>query len=285
MAVVAPSSPFPREPFLRGLAWLRGRYELRVAPSIFARQGFLAGSDEHRRHELAVAMLDPSVRAIVAARGGYGASRIAGALPWRAFAEHPSWIVGFSDVTALHVLALKHGVASVHGPNVTGLAEASPSARLDWLDALEQPGRPRAWRNLLGLAFGKGDGTLVGGNLALIAALAASGELFVPEGAVLLLEDVGERPYRVDRMLTSLRVGGYFARLSAIAFGAFTDCAAGPDGASVDDVLRERTAGLGIPVVAGLPIGHGERNDCILHGSRARVLVTAAGASLECSAS
>jgi muramoyltetrapeptide carboxypeptidase len=101
---------------------------------------------------------------------------------------------------------------------------------------------------------------VVGGNLALVAAMAAGGALVVPDKAIVVLEDVTERPYRVDRMLTSLLLGGHLARASAIVFGAFTQCEPGPDGVTVDEVLRERTSGLGVPVVAGAPFGHAAPN-------------------------
>jgi muramoyltetrapeptide carboxypeptidase len=111
----------------------------------------------------------------------------------------------------------------------------------------------------------------VGGNLALVHAMAAAGRLVVPEGAVVALEDVTEAPYRVDRMLTSLRLGGHLGRASAVVFGGFDKCAPGPDGRTVEEVLVDRTGDLGIPVLAGAPFGHGERNEAFVLGARARV--------------
>ena len=105
----------------------------------------------------------------------------------------------------------------------------------------------------------------------MLHACAAASRLRIPKGAVVLLEDIGERPYRVDRMLTNLVTGGHLTRASAIAVGSFTDCVAGPDGRSVADVLRDRLRSLGVPVVAGLPVGHGARNDAVVLGRRAEV--------------
>jgi muramoyltetrapeptide carboxypeptidase len=272
VAVVAPSSPFPREELLRGLAWLRQRYRLRAGSGLLTRDGFLAGSDARRAGELARAMCDPDVKAIVAARGGYGAMRVLDALPWGELARRPKWLVGFSDVTALHVAAWNAGLASVHAPNVTGLGgDVRPALRAAWLAALERPSAPRAWRGLRVVHAGRGAGPIVGGNLALLHAMAAAGRLAVPEGAVLALEDVTEAPYRVDRMLTSLRLGGHLARASAVVLGGFDRCTAGPDGRTVDDVLRERTQGLGVPVLAGAPFGHGAANEAFVLGSPVRV--------------
>lgn len=274
IAVVAPSSPFPRDELWRGLAWLRSRYRVHIAASALERDGYLAGSDARRSAELARAFADPDAKAIVAARGGYGAMRIVDEVRWARLAQRPRWIVGFSDVTALHAMAWSVGVASVHGPNVTGLGlPATPAVRAAWLAAVERPAAPRVWGDLRVVHEGprRARGPLVGGNLSIVHAMAAAGRLVVPEGAVLALEDVTEAPYRVDRMLTSLRLGGHLARASAIVFGGFDRCPPGPDGRTVDEVLADRTACLGIPVLARAPFGHGAHNEAFVMGLPAEV--------------
>jgi muramoyltetrapeptide carboxypeptidase len=270
--VVAPSGPVDASQLLPGLAWLRARYELRMTPGVFARDAFLAGDDARRRDELVQALCDPEAKAVVATRGGYGALRIARDVPWDDVVRRPRWIVGFSDVTVLHAMAWRAGMASVHGPNVAGLGTAySPLVREAWIEALERPTRPRTWSGLRVLTPGRARGIAVGGNLALVHAVAAAGCLAVPEGAVLFLEDVSEAPYRVDRMLTSLLVGGHLARASAIVFGGFDRCEAGPDGRSVHEVIDERTRRLGVPVLAGAPFGHRARNEAFVLGAPVRV--------------
>lgn len=260
VAVVAPASPCDRDELFRGLAWLSTRYRLSIDGRIFDRSGYLAGADESRAAVLARAMLDPAIDGIVCARGGYGSARILDALPWDEFAARPKKIVGFSDVTALHLAANARGIATVHGPNVTGLGRSITALeRISLIAALED-GPLLPWTHLDVLVRGEARGPVVGGNLALVEAMAAAGRLVVPPEAILVLEDVTERPYRIDRMLTSLLLGGYLARVGAIVFGTFTQCDAGPDGVTVDDVLRDRTRGLGIPVVARAPFGHGAPN-------------------------
>jgi muramoyltetrapeptide carboxypeptidase len=272
IAVVAPASGFPREELLRGLAWLRGRYRLRVSPGLFARSGYLAGSDERRGSELSAAMRDPEVKAVVAARGGYGVMRLLDAFTPEALRRDPKWLVGFSDITALHAACWAAGLASVHGPNVTGLGgEASARVRLSWIDAIERPMAPRRWTGLATVSAGEATGPVVGGNLSLLHAMAAAGRLTVPVGAVLVLEDVGEAPYRVDRMLTSLRLGGHLSRVAAIVLGGFTRCAGGPESPKVDEVLRECTSFLGVPVLAGAPVGHEPLNEAFVLGRVAHV--------------
>jgi muramoyltetrapeptide carboxypeptidase len=267
--VVAPSSPFPRAEFLRGLGWVRDRYEVAARTSLLDRSAYLAGSDDGRARALGEAMVDPRAKAIVVARGGYGAMRIVDRLPWDVFARAPKWIVGFSDVTALHVEAMARGIASAHGPNVTGLAATDPWTRACYLRALERPRAVVEWCNLQLIQPGKAEGSLVGGNLSLVCAMAAAGRWRAPEGAILALEDVTERPYRIDRMLTSLRLGGHLARVGGIVFGDFAQCDPGLDGVTAADVLAECTRDLGIPIVAGAPFGHGARNDAFTLGARA----------------
>lgn len=268
IAVVAPSSPFPRDELWRGLAWLRARYRIEMSREAFARDAYLAGSDAARAAQLQRAMRDPRVKAIVCARGGYGAMRVVAELPWDAFARAPKLVVGFSDVTALHAMAWRAGVASVHAPNVTGLGrDSSVGTRAAWLRAVERPDEPRAWCGLRVVRGGNASGPIVGGNLALLHSMAAAGLLAIPDGSVLAIEDVTEAPYRIDRMLTSLRLGGFLARASAIVLGEFDRCAPASDGRTVDEVLEERTRDLGIPVLAGAPFGHGARNDAFVLGA------------------
>jgi muramoyltetrapeptide carboxypeptidase len=265
--VVAPSSPFPRDDLWRGLAWLRSRYRIRIAPDVLDRDGYLAGGDARRRAELDRALSDPEAKAIVAVRGGYGALRVLDGAAWGQLVRRPKWLAGFSDVTALHATAWRAGVACVHGPNVTGLGPAaSPRIRAAWIAALERPTASRVWRGLHVIRDGRARGPVVGGNLAMIHAMAAAGRLVVPDGAILALEDVTEAPYRVDRMLTSLHLGGYFARVAAIVFGDFERCPPGPDGRTLDEVLEERTGSLGVPVLARAPFGHGANNEAFVIG-------------------
>jgi muramoyltetrapeptide carboxypeptidase len=260
VGVVAPASRFDRDELFCGLAWLQTRYRLRIDARILDRTGYLAGTDETRASVLERAMLDPEIDAIICARGGYGAMRILDRLPWEQFAARPKWLVGFSDVTALHLVANAHGIATVHGPNVTGLGRSITASERASLIAVLEGGSIRPWAGLDVLAPGEARGCVVGGNLALVEAMAAAGRLVIPERAILALEDVTERPYRIDRMLTSLLLGGHLARASGIVFGGFTQCEPGPDGVTAADVLRERTRGLGIPVVAHAPFGHGAPN-------------------------
>jgi muramoyltetrapeptide carboxypeptidase len=265
--VIAPASPFDRCLVLRGLGWLSQRYRVTFRADLFARHGFLAGNDERRLDELSAALRDPTVDAVVTARGGHGLVRIVAAAPFAALRERPKWLVGFSDPTVLHLEAIRVGVASLHAANVAALGRADEQTRSEWITALEQPELPRCYR---GLSWNRGRvrGPLVGGNLTLITMMAAAGRLWLPEGCILALEDVTEPSYRVDRMLAVLRSGAHLDRVAGFALGHFTDCSPGPFGVEVDSVLRDHLAHTA-PTVAGLEFGHSLPNRPLTMGAEA----------------
>lgn len=273
IAIIAPSSPFDDAAYHRGAAWLRERYEVIAREDVHVRHGYLAGNDERRRRELEEVLADTSVRAIVAARGGYGATRIVSSVDWSLLRSSPKWLIGFSDVTALHNEALNAGVASLHAPMLAWLG-SHPEGRAAWIDAVERA-EYGDWSNLEVVREGDVDGVSFGGNLALIEACATAGRLRIPERAIFFVEDCTERPYRLDRMLTSLIVGGHLSRVAAVVLGDFTDCNPGPDGVTADEVVRERLSALGVPMVARAPFGHGAVNQpfpigvpCSVRGAR-----------------
>jgi muramoyltetrapeptide carboxypeptidase len=268
LRIVAPSGPFDRTLFFRAIGWLGRRYRLIWDRSCLQRTGYLAGDDQRRLAELDAALRDPSARAIVAARGGYGATRITHLADFSSLQRHPKWCVGFSDVTALHLEALRVGVASLHAANLASLGRGDAQARAEWLEALEAPLAPRRFSSLRALAPGRARGLLVGGNLTLLFCCAASGRLRLPDGCLLFLEEVGEAPYRIDRMLTSLLVSGHLDRVAGFCIGDLTSDGSPP---AVLEVVRERLAGLGVPILAGLPVGHGHLNRCLPLGVPAQL--------------
>ncbi len=263
--VVAPSGPFDRTLALSGIAFLGQRYRVKFDWGMFERSGFLAGSDERRRAELQAALNDAEASAVVAARGGYGLTRIASQVTFACLRESPKWLVGFSDATALHVEAQAVGVASLHAHNVAGLGRGDLRAREHWLAALESPLARRAFAGTP-VRAGRVRGPLVGGNLTVLFTCAAAGRLRLPPGAILAIEDVSEASYRVDRMLSALRIGGHFAQVAGVAVGSFSDCPPGPHRVSVSSVLERELAELGVPVLAGLPFGHSLPNEPLLFG-------------------
>ena len=275
VAVVAPSGPVPRPAFEQGLALLSARYQLCFdEEALYSRaSGFLAGSDERRTGELCAALADRSIRGVLCARGGYGLTRILGALPPSLLVADPKPLCGFSDVTALHAACLGAGLVSVHGPMIAQLGKLDDpeGSAAGLVLRLESPDPQPSWIGLTALAAGCATGLAVGGNLEVLTRLVGTPLLPPLDGAVLFLEEIAERPYRIDRQLTHLRAAGVLGRVAGVVLGDFVRCDE-PDGtSSVVDVLAERLGDLGVPVVAGGPFGHGQRNRAFAHGGLVRL--------------
>jgi len=273
VAAIAPSGPFDVAAFEVGLALLRERYQVNHRADVIARSGFLAGVDDRRVAELQDAIDDDSVEAIIAVRGGYGATRLLDRLDVSALKRRPKPIVGFSDITALHALWANAGVASVHGPMIATLGKtgANGAEALRAVTELLEGRMPPPLAGLSCINGGSTIGSLKGGNLSVLTALIGTPFMPILLGAVLFLEDIGERPYRVDRMLTTWRQAHMFDQVSAVVLGAFTDCDPGPDGVTVDDVLRSHLASLNVPVLSGLRAGHVDDNMAMPFGALVQV--------------
>jgi muramoyltetrapeptide carboxypeptidase len=280
VAVVAPSGPAPPGDLSKGLALLAARYRVRPTENLFVREGYLAGSDGRRRDALNRALADPDVRGIFCTRGGYGVQRILDHLDGDALRADPKPIVGFSDITALLCWARVQGVVAIHGPVVTQLPRL-PRADLEHLfRLLEEPGYAPVLRGFAGSppsagGAGVARGPLVGGNLSLLGALAGSPWAPTLDGAILALEDVAEAPYRLDRLLTTLRqqpAPRSADGLAGVAVGELSGCAPGEAGGpSALEVVAERLSAPGRPFVSALPFGHGRRNLAFPIGVPARL--------------
>ena len=270
IAIVAPSGPFARDRFEQGVKILEQRYEVSFDAGIFDRKGYFAGSDERRLSELAKAIRDPAIDAIVCARGGYGATRLLPDLDPSEVADANKLLIGFSDVTALHVLWARAGVRSLHGPMVASLAVAGEETIENWFQWVEGRQRIADW-SLDPMVPGFARGRLLGGNLAVLASLVGTPYAPPLEEVILFLEDVGERPYRVDRVLTTLGQAGWLERCAGFVIGAFTEGDPGPDGVSTEEVIHERLGNLGVPVLRGFPAGHIDENQPLPFGVAARI--------------
>ncbi|MFJ2784542.1 LD-carboxypeptidase [Streptomyces sp. NPDC093249] len=265
VAVVAPSGPVPEERLRAGLDILRGwDLEPVVAPHVLDVHpvlGHLAGSDRDRARDLTEAWCDPSVEAVICARGGYGAQRMVDLVDWRAVrAAGPKVFVGYSDVTALHeAFAVRAGQVTLHGPMVAaGTFLTDPRTRESLRATLFEPETVRTLGldTARALAPGRARGVTLGGCVSLLAAdLATPHGRASARGGLLLLEDVGEEPYRLDRVLTQLLRSGWLDGVAGIGLGSWAEC--GPY-EEVRAVLADRLGALGVPVVEEMGFGHGE---------------------------
>jgi len=253
------------------VAIISERYRAHCSSRIFERDRYLAGRDSRRLAELNAAFSDPRVRAVFCARGGYGTMRLLPRLQGRP--DKP--IVGFSDITALHQWQQRQGTVSIHGPVVTQLGRFGTAAGARLFSLLESSSAPEPLQGSQTWVPGTVEGPLLGGNLSVFTRLL--GTPFMPDlrGAILLLEDVGERPYRLDRMWMHLELAGVFRQISAIALGSFTHCEERDSEYRSQDVLRDLAVATGLPCAGGFPVGHGEVNEPVPLGVRVRLDATA----------
>ncbi|MBX6766716.1 MAG: LD-carboxypeptidase [Actinomadura rubrobrunea] len=297
VAVVAPSGPVDPARLEAGCGVLRGLgLDVVVGDHVLdrtdlaggsdARDGWhgLAGADADRAADLQAAWCDPTVQAVLCARGGYGATRLLDLLDWDALAaasttaRGPKLLHGSSDITALHAaFGARLGVSTSFGPMVAGLiadlADPRGADRERTAEHLRAAlfGDP-AGRTVTGshaLSPGCAEGVLTGGTLALLTALLGTPHAPPPAaGRIVFLEDVCEAPYRVDRMLTQLLQAGWFDGAAGVVLGSWTDCG---DPAELDAVFTDRLGPLGVPVLAGVPAGHGPCQVTLELGAPARL--------------
>ncbi len=271
VAVVAPSGKVDPERLASGIEMLRSWGYFAVAmPSTESGRGYLAGpSDEANGAELASCFADSRFAGILCARGGYGAMRVLPHIDWSVVRGNPKLLLGYSDITALHMAIRREaGLATFHGSMIArqgdepalhpwtaaGLRAALASTKpLGAIRSPEDGPRPVV------ITPGSATGPLAGGNLTLVASLIGTPWQLDARGCVLLLEDVNEAPYRIDRMLTQLLLSGALSDVAGIVFGDSPTCdrpADDPRTMPLATVLRDRLGPLGVPVVYGFPCGH-----------------------------
>ncbi|MES1241161.1 MAG: LD-carboxypeptidase [Acidobacteriota bacterium] len=249
-------------------------FRTKRGPNLLARRGYFAGTDEQRASDLNAMFADPEVRAIHCVRGGWGCARILPLLDWKAIERNPKILLGYSDITALLLsLHARTGLATFHGP--VGSSRWNPF-NVGWMKRVLQDGEAVTFENLKEieeddlvqtrnrtqtLRPGIGQGRLLGGNLTVLTSLVGSGYLPEWDGCILFLEDVEEAPYRIDRMLTQLRLAGILGKAKAVIWGHCSDCDPGEGYGSltVTDVLQDHLLPLGVPAWSGAMIGHIEK--------------------------
>jgi muramoyltetrapeptide carboxypeptidase len=277
---VAPAGPAPAEAVERAPAALAALgYRCRIFPGCRERLGFLAGTDERRCADLQSAFADPGIDAVLCLRGGYGSGRLLDRIEWRKLLAHPKPFIGYSDITALHAAFSNAGRISFHGPMLASDL-MSPSHPVESLGlGVLREGLPAGtlWRPQLESALlhrpGTAAGRLVGGNLSLLCSLLATPWALDIRDGVLFLEEVGEAPYRIDRLLNQLRLAGALEQARGFLLGSFS----GSEDPS--DVLAHYLGSLDKPVLGGWPAGHLPRNTLLPLG--ARVLLDADRGSLQ----
>lgn len=266
IGVIAPAGPVDAERLARVPAlYAQFGYRCRIYPGCTQHTGYLAGDDSTRLADLHAALADDEVAALHSVRGGYGCMRLLDAIDTALLQRKPKLLIGYSDVTALHALWARHGLPSLHAPmpvsdllrDDPALERAADRAALFTLlqngllaGAVLQPALQASPLHVPGVA----EGRLIGGNLSLVAALVGTPWAWQAEGAILFLEDINEELYRVDRLLTQLRLAGVLNAVSGFLLGSFTEATA------PTELLQQMLCSLGKPLLAGWPTGHGTPN-------------------------
>ncbi len=269
IGVVAPASPFEETDFYSGICILENMgFRVSYPEGIFARSGYLAGSDEQRAAQVNSAFSDSTLQAIVCARGGYGSMQILPYLDYEAIRRHPKLLMGFSDVTALLIALYQNsGLTSCHGPMVATLKSAGSKTLESVYNALTLNKLPEIQLEKgIVLNPGRASGPVICGNLTTLCHL--SGTLFQPKmnGHILIIEDTGEKPYRIDRMLTQMKLAGVFNGLFGLGIGSFKNCGEADE---LHEIIARIFTAIPIPILAGFDIGHGPGNIAIPFGSEA----------------
>lgn len=261
IGIMAPAGPVEKEDdFNSGVRLLHEMgFETRISRGIMKKQGYLAGSDSHRITEFHDLWADREVKAILAARGGYGSQRMLSGLDMDLIRHNPKALIGFSDVTMLLTAILKHtGLHTFHGPMVTTIARGDRESAHAFFrmltrikpDSIKQKG-------LEILVPGQASGRLAGGNLTSLIHIMSTAHELTWQNCILFLEDVNEMGYRVDRMLTHLKEAGRLNSITGLILGNFKEC-------GNQEIIWNRVIELlgkeEIPIWANFPVGHGDRN-------------------------
>lgn len=278
VAVLSPAGKIDKH-FIAGAKQRFEEWGLKVSVGKHAggSSGRFSGTTRQRLADLQKAMDDPDIQAILCSRGGYGCIHLIDKIDFTVFREHPKWLLGYSDITLLHALLQKEGFASIHSLMARHLTT--------------EPADDPCTRQLHDLMFGqcphyqfeghqlnkkgKATGILRGGNLSVLYSLRGTGYDFPPEGAILFIEDIGERPYHIDRMMNNLRLGGILEKLNGLIVGQFTEYEEDPSlGKIVYEMMADLVKDYPYPVCFGFPVGHVSRNYPLVCGSKVEITVS-----------
>lgn len=284
IALVSPSSKVKHEYIDNAAARLRSwGYEVLIGEHAYGAHGNFAGTPAERLADLQEALVDPSIKAILCTRGGYGAVHLLESLSPEEIRRHAKWLIGFSDISALHAAWLRAGVASLHAPMCKHIAEEAESQESTCYLRSVLEGRmpcyaiPSHSLNRVGEVRAR----VVGGNLAVLTGLLRTPYDIFQEDTILFIEDVGERTYKVERMLYNLELCGVLSRLAGLIVGHFTDYSEDPGMCmTLYEAVHARVAHYSYPVCFNFPVGHVPQNHPMIEGAVATLTVAQQGVTL-----
>jgi len=284
LRIISPSGSINPE-YIEGAKNVLEGWGLKVTEGRYARTeyGRFAGTPNERLDDLQQALDDPKVKAILCSRGGYGLSQIIDKIDFSLFAEHPKWLIGFSDITILHNAITNLGIASIHGIMTKQLSELPvESDSVDLLKKMllgENPAYSISSHKLN--KNGRSQGILKGGNLSVLMGLRGSQYDLNYSNTILFIEDIGEKPYQIDRMIQNLRFSGVLAGISGLIVGQFNEYEEDPlMMQDVSEIILNAVSQYDYPVCFDFPAGHADNNMPILTGAKVTLTVTSEGTEL-----
>jgi len=284
IGIVAPSRVIDRSQMERAYEVLADwGLEVQDGKSLFGKSGYFAGTDEERLSDLQEFINDPEIKAIFCARGGYGMTRILDNLDLNPLKENPKWIIGFSDITALHLKLALNDIESIHGLmpvqyGYEGVSESLQSLRTLLFEGKGKINAPASSFNCLGDVSGK----MIGGNLSLVAECLGTETEIETDGKILFLEEIDEYLYKIDRMFTQIKRAGKLNGLGGLIIGDFSGMKDTqiPFGMDVNELITKQVREFDFPVAFDFPIGHESKNIAVPVSREARLVVDKSGAKL-----
>lgn len=276
--IIKPQNVYRALPYLEEQGW-----QPYVTPNTFKRYGTFAGTPEQRYSDLEKAFLDPDTRAILCSRGGYGVVHLLERLSKLNLRRDPKWVIGYSDISALHALMASQGIASIHSPMAKHIADqrGADIYTKALFDILRGKGstfnaEPHPYNR-----HGSVSGTLYGGNLAVLTALIGTKYDILRPDTILFIEDVSEPIYKIERMMYSLRLSGVLARIKGLIVGQFTEYSPDVDNETMEDMIRRCVEPYSYPVMFNAPVGHVDQNAPLIEGGRVTLTVNSTIASID----
>ena len=277
ISIVTPASHIEKEVVIRAVEKLEeSGFRVTLGDHVFTRSGPFAGTDDERLQDIQEATDDPMVRAVLCSRGGYGMSRIVDRIDFSSLRKHPKWYVGYSDITSLHLwLNTVCGIASLHAEMPLNYSNPDylPLCYETMVMALKGEADPVRWRAAHEASF-KVTGPVTGGNISLIYSLNGTAAQPDTEGVILFIEEIGEKFYHLDRMLTAMRMTGMLKNLSALVVGGMEQITEGEHvfNQTVEEVVMNVAGGYGYPVLFNFPAGHISDNRALYFGRSASLM-------------
>lgn len=282
IVIVSPSGVVNQAKVLEGIEVLKAQgFQVESAPHVFSQHFKFAGTHKERLTDLQDALDHPKAKAILCARGGFGITHIIDQLNWSGFKKHPKWIIGFSDITALLHAAFHNGYVSLHASVAQGIYKLSPKYQEIFINNLRGDLTPLKAESNFNKS-GTAEGTLIGGNLSLLAHQIGTETELDYTGKILFIEEVGEPLYHIDRMLLQLKRANKLKGLAGLVVGQFTNMKETKElfGQSVEEIILAHCEAYNFPIAFNFPFGHGEDNCSLLHGATMQLIVKRISAKL-----